>query len=130
GGAGATYAGDCPLNTTFFGEFPGGYLFTMGDSIYSSSIEPNATYAVNFSLAVPDDGSVRFQRLYVYWAWSRINQKAVYPTFSLTDSRRPDENLALLDRYSDSKGFASKYDFYSGVDAYELPPLQAGLNTF
>lgn len=130
GTAAATYAGDRPLNNTFFGELNGDYFFSMGDSFYSSSLDPGARYSVNFSVDIPGDAGIRFQRLYVYWGWSRIEQKAIYPVISLRDSRQPDANLTLLNRYSDSKGFVSKYDFYSGLDAYDLPPLLPGANNF
>ncbi len=130
GTVGATYAADRPLNTTYSGEVDGDYLFSMGDSMYTSSIDPGQTYQVNFSIQVPEDADITFQRLYVYWAWSRILQQAFLPVISLYDSRMPDENLTLLSRYSDSKGVVGTYDFYTGMDAYALPPLQPGMNTF
>ncbi len=130
GTAEATYAADRPLNTTFSGEMNGDYLFSMGDSYYSSTLDSGASYNVTFMIDVPDDATVTFQRLYVYWGWSRINQQAIYPVISLQDSRLPSENLTLLSRYWDSKGFASKYDLYSGMDSYELPTLVPGRNIF
>lgn len=130
GTAGATYAADRPLNTTFSGQMNGDYLFSMGDSYYSSTLETGATYDVTYSINIPDDATVTFQRLYVYWGWSRINQQAVYPAITLQDSRSPSANLVLVSRYSDSKGFASKYDFYSGMDSYEMLPLVPGRNVF
>ncbi|MFA5295809.1 MAG: DUF3344 domain-containing protein [Methanoregulaceae archaeon] len=130
GTAGATYAADRPLNTTYFGELNGDYLFSMGDSVYTSSIDPGQTYQVNFSIRVPDDATITFQRLYVYWAWSRILQQAFYPVISLQDSRSPSENLVLLSRYTDSKGVVGTYDFYTGMDVYDLPALNPGQNDF
>lgn len=130
GTAGATYAADRPLNTTFFGELNGDYLFSMGDSSYTSSLDPGQIYQVNFSIQAPEDGTITFQRLYVYWAWSRILQQAFYPVIHLQDSRRPSENLTLISRYFDSKGVVGTYDFYTGMDAYELPLLQPGRNDF
>lgn len=130
GTAEATYAADHPLNTTFFENLKGDYLFSMGTSYYSSSLDPGDAYTVNFSINIPEDAAIRFQRLYVYWGWSRIDQQAIYPVISLRDSRNPDEILPLASRYSDSKGFVSKYDFYSGMDAYEIPLLLPGSNDF
>lgn len=130
GTAGATYAADRPLNTTYSGEVNGDYIFSMGDSSYTSSIDPGQIYQVNFSIQVPEDATVTFQRLYVYWAWSRILQQAFYPVIDLQDSRNPSENLTLLSRYTDNKGVVGTYDFYTGMDVYELSPLQPGRNDF
>ncbi|MDD4137998.1 MAG: DUF3344 domain-containing protein [Methanoregula sp.] len=130
GTAGATYAGDHPLNATYFGDIKGNYLFTLGNSVYKGSVLPGENYAVNYSIVLPPDATVKFQRLFVYWAWSRIGQKAVYPGFELTDSRQPGTLLPLVARYPDSKGFVSQYDFYSGLDSYDLSALQPGQNDF
>jgi hypothetical protein len=130
GTAAATYAGDHPLNATYSGDITGNYTFTLGDSMYRGSVLPGEQYRVNYSIDLPPDARVKYQRLFVYWAWSRIGQKAVYPGFRLTDSRSPGELLPLAARYSDSKGFVSQYDFYSGLDAYDIPALQPGRNTF
>lgn len=130
GTAGATYAADRPLNTTYSGEVNGDYLFSMGDSTYTSSIDPGQVYQANFSIQVPEDATITFQRLYVYWAWSRILQQAFLPVISLQDSRNPSENLTLISRYTDNKGVVGTYDFYTGMDVYELSPLQPGLNNF
>jgi len=130
GTAGATYAGDHPLNATYFGDIKGNYTFTLGDSMYRGSVLQGETYNVTYSLDLPPDAKVKFQRLFVYWSWSRIGQKAVYPGFKLIDSRQPETPLPLVARYPDSKGFVSQYDFYSGLDAYDLTPLHPGRNNF
>ncbi|MCK9591354.1 MAG: DUF3344 domain-containing protein [Methanoregula sp.] len=130
GPATATYGGDHTLNATYFGDIKGGYLFDMGTSVYKGSVLPGDTYNVTYSLDLPADARMKFQRLYIYWAWSRIGQKAVYPDFRLHDSRQPASDLVLAGRYPDSKGFVSNYDFYSGVDAFELSSLQPGHNAF
>lgn len=128
--AGATYAGDQALNETYYGEITGGHIFDLGTSIYVGSVQQGELYETMYSIDLPADAEVKFQRLYVYWAWSRVGQKAVYPGFTLTDSRRPGTPLTLAARYSDSKGFVSQYDFYSGLDAYDMPLLAAGHNEF
>jgi hypothetical protein len=125
----ATYAGDHPLNATYSGDMTGNYTFTLGNSMYRGSVLPGEWYNVTYSIDLPPDAQVKYQRLFVYWAWSRIGQKAVYPGFRLSDSRQPGE-LPLAARYSDSKGFVSQYDFYSGLDAYDIPALQPGQNHF
>lgn len=130
GTATATYGGDHSLNATYFGDINGGYLFDMGTSAYKGSVLPGETYNVTYSVDLPADAKVTFQRLYVYWSWSRIDQKAVYPGFEIYDSRQPGIPLTLASRYPDSKGFVSNYDFYSGLDAYELSFLQPGHNAF
>ena len=130
GTAGATYASDRPLNESYRADLHGGYIFSMGDSGYSGTLEQYATYNVTYAISLPDESTVRFQRLYVYWAWSKIDQNAVYPAFRIRDSRQPSKDLSLVSRYSDSKGFTGTYDFYTGVDAFDLPPLHAGPNNF
>lgn len=130
GTATATYGGDHPLITTYTGTIKGGLLFDLGTSMYRGSVLPGDTYNVTYAVDLPADAHVTFQRIYVYWAWSRIGQKAVYPDFRLHDTRQPAVDLVLAGHYPDSKGFVSNYDFYSGVDAYELSPLQPGHNAF
>lgn len=130
GSAMATYGGDNPLNATYSGDISGGYLFDMGTSVYQGSVEQGNAYDVTYSFDLPADAQVKFQRLYVYWGWSRIGQKAAHPGFIVYDSRNPGTPLPLLSRYSDSKGFVSSYDFYSGLDAYQIPALSAGHNAF
>jgi hypothetical protein len=130
GTASATYGGDHPLNSTYYGDINGGYLFDLGTSVYKGSVLQGETYNVTYSFDLPADAQVTFQRLYVYWSWSRIGQKAVYPGFVVHDSRQPGIPLTLAARYPDSKGFVSQYDFYSGLDAYDLPLMTPGHNTF
>ncbi len=130
GTAMATYGGDNPLNSTYYGDTSGGYVFDRGTSFYQGSMEQGDVYNVTYSFDLPADARVNFQRLYLYWGWSRIGQKAINPGFVIYDSRTPGTPLPLLSRYSDSKGFASSYDFYSGLDVYAIPPLAAGRNAF
>lgn len=127
--AGATYAGDQPLVTAFSGDGPLQYRYTTGTSAYLGGLGSNETYTASFSLELPPGAEVRFQRLYVYWAWSNLNQRPLFPTFHVTDSRDPSSGLASLARYVDSKGVVGTYDFYSGTDAYELPRLLPGENS-
>ena len=128
--AGATYAGDHPLSETYHGIISGNSFFSLGDSTYRGTVLPGESYNVSYVVELPADARVRFQRIYVYWSWSRIGQKAVYPGFVVTDSRQPSVSLPLAARYVDNKGFVSQYDFYSGLDAYDLPPMQPGHNAF
>jgi hypothetical protein len=130
GTAGATYAGDNPLNSTYFDDIKGTYVFDMGNSRYEGSVAQGDVYNVTYSISLPADANVTFQRLYLYWSWSRIGQKAVYPGFVVYESHQPDIPLTRVSRYTDSKGFVSQYDFYSGLDVYEIPRLQPGRNNF
>lgn len=127
-GAGATYAGDRPLAVVYSGDTEGGYIYDTGTSVYTSSLTPGSGCNATFNLTLPAGSTVDFSRLYVYWAWSRLNQKALYPVFTVTDSRDPDTPLNLSARYVDSKGFVSTYDFYSGTDAYGLNGISPGEN--
>jgi hypothetical protein len=130
GSAAATYGGDNPLNASYYGDITGGYLFDMGSSIYEGSVPEGGVYNVTYSFDLPADARMQYERIYLYWGWSRVGQKAAHPNFTLYDSRQPDVPLKLISRFSDTKGFVSQYDFYSGMDTYELPPLAAGHNSF
>ena len=130
GSAAATYGGDNPLNATYYGDITGGYLYDTGSSIYEGSVPEGGMYHVTYSFDLPVDARIRYQKLYLYWGWSRVGQKAAHPNFTVYDSRRPGIPLTLASRYSDTKGFVSQYDFYSGMDAYDFPLLVAGKNTF
>ncbi|NLM30947.1 MAG: DUF3344 domain-containing protein [Methanomicrobiales archaeon] len=128
--AGATYAGDRPLVDVYHDEGHLQYLYTIGDSIYRGGIGSDETYTVSFSLDLPPGADIRFQRLYLYWAWSNFNQKPFYPLYNLSDSRDPFSDLERSARYVDSKGVVGTYDFYSGTDSYLFPPLHPGENNF
>jgi len=128
--AGATYAGDQPLADALYDEGHLQYLYTTGNSTYRGGFGSNETYSTSFSLEIPPGAGIRFQRLYLYWAWSNFNQKPFYPVFNLSDSRDPSSSLETTARYVDSKGVVGTYDFYSGSDVYLLPPLQPGDNNF
>jgi len=125
--AAASYAGDRPLETVLHQELDGGYIFSTGNSTYSGPLEKDTRYKVAFDITLPDDTGVIYQRLYVYWAWSGLDQRPVLPDITF---RGPEgSGLNLSNRYSDSKGFAGRNDFFSGMDAYETTPLSPGRNT-
>lgn len=129
GGVHATYAGDRPLAAVYKGDIHGNYVYTTGTSVYSSGLKPGDSCNATFTITLPQKSTPAFSRLYVYWGWSRIDQKAVYPVLTLSDTRDPATPLNLTARYIDSKGFVSAYDFYSGTDAYAMPELHPGQNT-
>ncbi|MDD3622050.1 MAG: DUF3344 domain-containing protein [Methanofollis sp.] len=127
--ASATYAGDKPLETAYHDEFNGGHLFTLGNSTYSGALNPGDRYAVDFEVELPEDATIRYQRLYIYWAWSKLDQKAIYPSVSVTRT----DTGALLNssgRSVDSKGFVSTNDFFSGMDTFNTTNLSPGKNAF
>ncbi|NLB01653.1 MAG: DUF3344 domain-containing protein [Methanomicrobiales archaeon] len=125
----ATYAGDKPLLTVFHDGFRGNYVYTVGNSTYSGAIGPGGEYAVTFEPELPADATVRYQRLYVYWAWSKLDQNAIYPVISLTRTDTG-EQLTETGRYTDSKGFVSQNDFFSGMNIFTTTDLNPGENSF
>jgi len=127
--AAATYAGDRPLSTVFHDELRGGYVYTAGNSTYSGALNPEDRYAVSFDIDLPADAAVRYQRIYVYWSWSKLDQNAIYPALSLTRTDTG-ENLTEVARYADSKGFVSTNDFFSGTDVFTTADLAPGENSF
>ena len=127
--AAATYAGDRPLSTVFHEELRGGYVYTVGNSTYSGALNPEDRYAVSLDIDLPGDATIRHQRIYVYWSWSKLDQNAIYPALSLTRTDTG-ENLTEVARYADSKGFVSTNDFFSGTDVFTTADLAPGENSF
>lgn len=127
--AAGTYAGDKPLADAYTFEGRGGDVFSTGNSTYSGTLFVQDRYPVTFTIELPEDAAVRYQRYYVYWAWSRKDQQSVYPTFSVSESPGADIPLDPSSRYTDNKGFSSPSDFYSGVDTFQGIPLGPGKNT-
>lgn len=117
----ASYAGDKPLTTVMADEISGGYVFTLGNSTYSGTLEPGDSYAVAFERKLPADARIIDARAYVYWAWSRVEQQAVYPIMQVAFTGEGHQELDRSQRYVDSKGFVSSNDFFSGMDVYPLP---------
>lgn len=127
--AAATYAGDKPLADAFTFEGKGGYEFSTGNSTYSGTLHTGDHYPVTFTLDLPADAVVRYQRYYVYWAWSRRDQQSVYPALSLRGGPAPGSTIEPVTRYTDNKGFSSPSDFYSGMDTFSGGTLSPGENS-
>jgi hypothetical protein len=119
--ASASYAGDKNLQTVIHDEHCGALDFSLGDSKYSGELESGESYMVNFSVNPPEGASVKLARAYVYWTWSKKGLDGIYPEFnsSLVHSG-PSVPLVEEKRYTDTKGFVSRYDFFSGTDVYDL----------
>lgn len=126
--ADATYAGDKPLKEVFNDTMHGNYIYSVGNSTYKGSIGAGGNFSAFVDVTVPENATIRYQRLYLYWAWSTMNQKAIYPQLDVQEANSPGKPLAYADRYVDNKGFVSSYDFFSGMDAYELPDIRPGEN--
>lgn len=125
-GVSATYAGDKYLNVTYADTITGDYLFTTGNSTYRGSLESGKSYSAEFNISLPKDAVIRFQRLYVYWTWSSLNHKAIYPQFVVTRTDETGDRINPVNRYIDNKGFVSTNDFFCGVDTFEIPGLHPG----
>jgi len=126
--AAATYAADRPLTEVFSYEGHSGYHFSTGNSTYSGTLYAGGRYPVAFTVDLPDDAIVKYQRYYVYWAWSRRDQQTVYPTIAVTREPVPTSPLEPVSRYVDNKGFSSPSDFYSGMDTFSGGTLSPGKN--
>ncbi len=113
--ASASYAGDKPLNTVFHDKVEGKIFFSLGDSRYSGVIYHNETYAVKFN--IPPNAKVKLARLYIYWVWSKDGNAGVYPAMEAMDASGV---LTEAVNYTDNKGFVGLYDFFSGVNAYDV----------
>ncbi len=113
--ASASYAGDKPLNTIFHDKVDGKIIYSLGDSRYSGVINYNETYTVSFG-DLPG-GKVKLARLYIYWVWSKDGNVGVYPTMEAMDAGGV---LKEAVNYTDNKGFVGLYDFFSGVNVYDV----------
>jgi hypothetical protein len=119
--ASASYAGDKTLTTVYHDVHPGGVEFTLGNSKYSGEMKSNDTYTVDFEVVVPDGASIRYVRAYTYWVWSKNGLEGIYPLFNASVVHQSVVSPVSHDlRYTDTKGFASRYDFFSGTDVYDL----------
>ncbi|WFN34324.1 DUF3344 domain-containing protein [Methanogenium sp. S4BF] len=123
----ATYAGDNPLKNVFSSDITGGYCYTTGNSAYSGTLAPGDSWTAKMPVTLPDDAAPLYSRLFIYWAWSKDGQKAAYPCIIPAL-----ENASLsadpFSRYTDTKGFVSRNDFFSGMDAFTISGLTGGEN--
>ncbi|WP_235283645.1 MULTISPECIES: DUF3344 domain-containing protein [unclassified Methanosarcina] len=119
--ASASYAGDKPLQTVLHDGNHGALDFSLGDSRYSGELEYNDSYQVNFNIKPPAGSSIKVAKAYVYWVWSKKGLEGIYPEF--TASLVHSGTVVPLQggqMYTDTKGFVSRYDFFSGTHAYDL----------
>ena len=119
--ASASYAGDKPLQTVLHDEHHGGLDFSLGDSKYSGELAYNNSYMVNFSVNPPAGSSIKVAKAYIYWVWSKKDLEGIYPQFNA--SLISSETTVLLPKghmYTDTKGFVSRYDYFSGMNTYDL----------
>ncbi|MBN1193801.1 MAG: DUF3344 domain-containing protein [Methanomicrobiaceae archaeon] len=117
----ASYAGDLPLKVVYSAHMRGNYLFSEGDGGYSGTLNPGSGYTTSFFRTIPSGARIVYERIYIYWAWSRLDQAASYPAMEVRLDGPEGPVLEQSARYADSKGFASRNDFFSGMDSY-LPP--------
>ena len=117
----ASYAGDKPLTTVIHDTHRGGVEFTLGNSTYSGEMQYNDTYTVMFDVDIPVDGSIKFARAYTYWVWSKNGLDGIYPLTNASVSHNGlTTPVSEVGRYTDTKGFVARYDFFSGTDVYDL----------
>jgi hypothetical protein len=118
----ATYAGDQPLTRAYHGEVRGGYVFILGNGTYSGTMNAGSVYTTTLFPDLPAGADPVYQRIYVYWSWSKKGQSAIFPKMDVQAVPGGCGSDPLFrDRYTDNKGFASQNDFYSGMDTYDLP---------
>lgn len=116
--AAASYAGDKTLTTVFHTDRPAAISFSTGNSHYGGAMNSGDQYRVSLPYEIPPDAEVLYERIYLYWSWSKIGQDAIYPLLQVEADGVP---LPLIDRYTDSKGFVATNDFFSGMDTYAPP---------
>ena len=119
--ASASYAGDKPLQTVIHDEHHGALDFSLGNSKYSGELAYNKSYLVNFNVDPPAGSSIKVAKAYVYWVWSKKGLEGIYPQFnaSLINSGTV-VPLPEGQMYTDTKGFVSRYDYFSGANTYDL----------
>lgn len=117
----ASYAGDKPLTTVIHDTHRGGVEFTLGNSTYSGEMQYNDTYTVMFDVDIPVDANIKFARMYTYWVWSKNGLDGIYPLTNASISHNGlTTQVTGIGRYTDTKGFVARYDFFSGTDVYDL----------
>ncbi len=120
----ASYAGDKPLTTVIHDTHRGGVEFTLGNSTYSGEMQYNDTYTVMFDVDIPVDANIKFARVYTYWVWSKNGLDGIYPLTNASVSHNDQNDFTTqvtgIGRYTDTKGFVARYDFFSGTDVYDL----------
>lgn len=117
----ASYAGDKPLQTVIHDKHHGALDYSLGNSKYSGELAYNKSYQVNFNVDPPAGSSVKVAKAYVYWVWSKKGLKGIYPQFN-TSLISSGTVLPLPEghMYTDTKGFVSRYDYFSGANTYAL----------
>lgn len=120
---GATYTGDRPLETVYTGQFPGDYWYSAGSSTYRGSLPTGEEWQVVITPKFPAGANIRYQRLYLYWTWSRLGQEPIYPELAVYHDTLP---LRQTARYMDHKGFTGTNDYYTGMDSFDVPTLTPG----
>jgi len=119
--ASASYAGDKNLQTVIHDEHCGTLDFSFGDSRYSGELESDESYMVNFSVKPPEGASIKVAKAYVYWVWSKKGLEGIYPEYNVSLMHSGSGiSLPEGERYTDTKGFVSRYDFFSGTDVYNM----------
>lgn len=117
----ASYAGDKPLTTVIHDTHMGGIGFSLGNSTYSGEMLSNDTYTVMFDVDIPVDADIKFARAYTYWVWSKNGLDGTYPLTNASVSQNAlITQVSGIGRYTDTKGFVARYDFFSGTDVYDL----------
>jgi hypothetical protein len=112
----ADYTGDKPLIIHTHDTITGDLVYTLGSSYYSNLIESEKTYEVTHNISIPQEATVQFARLYVYWTWSKINATGCYPDLKLIFNNN---ELSLDANYTDRKEF-DPYDYPGGNWVYDV----------
>ncbi|MFV9630403.1 MAG: DUF3344 domain-containing protein [Methanosarcinales archaeon] len=112
----ANYTGDKPLIIHTHDTITGDLVYTIGSSYYKNLIGPEIAYEVTHNISIPQEATVQFARLYVYWTWSKINASGCYPDLKLIFNNN---ELSLYANYSDRKEF-DPYDYPGGNRVYDV----------
>lgn len=129
--ASATYAGDKPLQTVIHDKHHGALDFSLGNSRYSGELDYNKTYAVNFKVDAPAGSSIKIAKAYVYWVWSKKGLDGIYPQINASlENSGTIVPLPEGHMYTDTKGFVSRYDYFSGMNTYDLSGKISGSGNY
>jgi len=112
----ANYTGDKPLIIHAHDTITGDLVYTIGNSYYKNLIDSEMTYEVTHNISIPQEATVQFARLYVYWTWSTINATGCYPDLKLIFN---DNELSPDANYTDRKEF-DPYDYPGGNRVYNI----------
>ncbi|PKM48073.1 MAG: hypothetical protein CVV03_00450 [Firmicutes bacterium HGW-Firmicutes-8] len=118
------YKGTNPLENTVHGTDKGDLIYTIGDSLYTGTVNVGSTYTVNYNVyGIPAGASIKTARLYAYYSWSKSGQ-AAQAAMTLNNN-----SVTQINSYSDTKGM-NPYNYPSGTISFDATDKISGNGSY